>query len=208
MLSGSSPLVQSSLEQSSLEQRCSLEQLVHKDHASLQAGAARLAALADELAREGGLFLGYMTRHMVCEDEQLNPAIEGVLGEGAKRVEQNLGAYDLSFASTYAPLLRSLAAQAQTLARMGSELSEHNVYEEESLLRSLDRDLTSAEREALVGGVAAALAKPVGSGASGPLAPASAFSSSSSSSSAPPGATPSATPPMVPFTGPSYPFCK
>lgn len=154
--------------------------------------ATRISAMATELARESELFLGVMGRHRGCEDEKINPSIDGVLGASAKDVKEHLNAFDSAFSATFAPLLRGLKAQAQTLARLPTELSAHNVFEEEAVLRPLVRDLTGAEMSKLQQSVTAALSQPVAEGmggAAGPLATTPATS------------TPS-------FVGASYPFCK
>ena len=154
--------------------------------------ATRISAMATELAREGELFLGVMGRHGSCEEEKINPAIDGVLGANAKDVKTQLNKFDDAFSSSFAPLLRGLKAQAQTLARLPTELSAHNVFEEEAVLRPLVRDLPGAEMSKLQQSVTAALSQPVAEGMGGAAGPLITTPASSSPS----------------FVGPGYHFCK
>ena len=117
-----------------------------------------------------------------------------MLGASAKDIKTQLNKFDEAFSTTFAPLLRGLKAQAQTLARLPTELNAHNVFEESAVLRPLDRDLTAAESSKLQQSVTAALSQPVAEGtgmggAAGPLATTPATS------------TPS-------FVGPNYHFAK
>jgi hypothetical protein len=147
--------------------------------------------MATELARESELFLGVMARHSGCEEEKIAPAIDSVLGSNAKDIKARLNQFDSAFTTSFAPLLRGLKAQAQALAQLPTALAAHNVYEEEAVLRPLDRDLTSAQSTKLTQSVEAALSQPVAEGMGGAAGPLATTPSTSTS-----------------FVGPNYPFCK